>query len=487
MCELRVRALQDAQVCPFQEGRTAVLGRALGEPMFFPVLPSRDLQTGAQKVAVDGFNKDRSGVRVGRWLGRYRQESGLLRALFLPSGYVFSEDAHDAIAMVRELRLVDLFEHEAIWLQRGERMLGLARQGSGKGAAYRYIDGPDQGLEANLLFGDRYATSLDGLKHPMHRDLRAFVEREGFERVRPMRCDADAVLAQVRAAGRFWTVVLDSEGASLKLGCVHESKEHRVALQAWQQTQKIRLLALEKMRETALQQVRERPPFDRPRDVEDHFDDGTLRPAWWDAYRRGQAAFVHEGNHYQVFDPGGKPWPPQVCVNLVLENFERTAGTWYRERGEKPERVKGLFDFNDYGIKNRSGVLAFGDFAAEHPELFHFVRLPDSERIAFADRARFFGALEQRADDFQPGDVVAIHGLKKDGYVHQHAMLVLYSDPVTGVPIGLFDQMSRPRIRTWEMVMAEAPKRSILYRARPTQHVWDRLSKAAEVVPAVDR
>jgi hypothetical protein len=68
---------------------------------------------------------------------------------------------------------------------------------------------------------------------------------------------------------------------------------------------------------------------------------------------------------------------------------------------------------------------------------------------------------------------VAIQGLKSDGKIHQHAILVEALDPLTGFPHGLADQMRLPRRRTWETIMAEAPLRSLLFRARPKAPILD--------------
>jgi hypothetical protein len=70
---------------------------------------------------------------------------------------------------------------------------------------------------------------------------------------------------------------------------------------------------------------------------------------------------------------------------------------------------------------------------------------------------------------------VAIHGKKADGKIHQHAILVEWSDPLSGFPYGLADQMKRPRRRTWEGIMAEAPLRSLYYRVRPQPAVFERV------------
>ncbi|MEQ9319664.1 MAG: hypothetical protein RIF41_10940, partial [Polyangiaceae bacterium] len=68
-------------------------------------------------------------------------------------------------------------------------------------------------------------------------------------------------------------------------------------------------------------------------------------------------------------------------------------------------------------------------------------------------------------------------GPKPDGYVHQHAILVEDTDPVTGMPYSLADQMKWPRLRTWEGIMAEAPKRALLYHVRPKTSFLTRLDR----------
>jgi hypothetical protein len=162
-------------------------------------------------------------------------------------------------------------------------------------------------------------------------------------------------------------------------------------------------------------------------------------------------------------------------VDFVLDSFERTSGTWFHPLGEHPKRERGRLDFSETGNDNRRGVIPFGEFAGKHPELFDLIRFTGGERIPFGDRARFFAELEARGDDVRAGDIVAIQGKKADGKIHQHAILVEWTDPVTGFAAGLADQMRRPRRRTWEGIMAEAPLRSLFYRVRPTEDVFAKL------------
>lgn len=171
----------------------------------------------------------------------------------------------------------------------------------------------------------------------------------------------------------------------------------------------------------------------------------------------------------------GRPHPPQVCVDFVLDSWERASGAWFTPRGEKPQRIKGKLDISAYDPENRRGVLGFGKFAEENPELFELRKFEGQERIPFAKRDDFFAFLQAHVHELRAGDVLAIQGIKRDNRVHQHAILLEEVDPLTGFPSGLADQMKAPRRRTWEGIMAEAPKRSLLYRARPKDVIFEKL------------
>jgi hypothetical protein len=115
--------------------------------------------------------------------------------------------------------------------------------------------------------------------------------------------------------------------------------------------------------------------------------------------------------------------------------------------------------------------MGFLGFARKRGDLFDLYELAAEERIPFAQRDRYFASLLRADERFQPGDVLAIQGVKADGRVHQHAILLEGLDPLTGFPSELADQMRITRRRSWEAIMAEAPKRSLLFRARPKPEV----------------
>ncbi len=472
-CSVLSQKIRRAAALPgaakFEAKRSEILGRARGEPMLFLREPE---PTPAAELPEVALRVQRATAKRGpfaRVVSLRRALAGdrpALRALLLPQGYVYSADPIEALALVTRLALTDLFDEDTIYLQRGEVIHALQRV-RGRDARYEHADGS----RAELLFGDRVATSRDALDAPLHRDARALQDRLGFDRMEVEHASKDGILARLRFGAAWTKVTLASDGAALSLSCFREPQERRLRIEKHLASEAPRRAALTRLRHAVDAYVREALPFDRPRGEETADRDGQLRPAWRFAYLAGRQGFQFDEQWYPVYDSEGRPHPPQVCVDFVLDSFERANDTWYSPRGEPPQRSAGRLDFNAFGIENRRAVLALGEFARERTELFEHERLAPEERIKFRERERFFGFLTEHADRFRAGDIVAIQGLKNDGKIHQHAILIERTDPLSGFPYGLADQMKRPRRRTWEGIMAEAPLRSLLYRIRPKDSV----------------
>jgi hypothetical protein len=453
----------------FEANRIAILGRARGEPMVFTRAP-RQVDPAAlspeARRSLETFTKARPAGRVLALVQRHRLDKPTLRTLLLREGYTYAEDPADALALAADVKLADLFDEAIVHLQRGARVHKLTRVQEKKDVRYVFEDGPLAGITADILFGDRVALTREELSVPLHRDLAALSEEQGFDRAAIVHMTDPAIVADLRFGAHKARAVLDAEGAALRVACLAEDADTRAAVRAFQDREAPRLRALAKVREAVTALVSEQMRFDRPTDEKGPDKDGTLRPAWMTAYLQGRTSFGYEGKSYPVYDPQGRAWPPEVCVDFVLDSFERAGGTWFRPKSEKPGRAIGRFQWID-DMRELRGVIGFGERAEKHPELFEVRRFAGRERIPFGERARFFQFLADHTGDIRPGDIVAIHGLKRDERIHQHAIFVERTDPVTGFAYGLADQMRRPRRRTWEGIMAEAPKRSLLYRVHP--------------------
>jgi hypothetical protein len=463
----------------FEKDRVSILGRAMGEPTVFvaaPALPA----TGAPAADVSGGEEMRIALvrgRIASLRGRYKAQPAELRARVLRQGYVYSDDAHEAFALVQELTLGDLFAEEEIWLARGERVDRLVKRRSrfDKSWEYAYTEGPDAGRSARLYFADRVAPKKEDLGEPLHRDVRALRDRVGFDRMKIEHLANKSIVASLRIAGEWTHALVTADGAHLELGCLDAPREARERMLAAAHADEPRRRALAALRDAVSILVEERLPFDRPRNAEDHLSDGQLRPSWRWAYQRGDHGFGHDEQGYPVFDADGRPYPPETCVEFILDAYERGSGTWFRPASEPRGRTAGGLDFDALGLLNRSGVIGFSLWAGDHQEIFDIERFPIAERIPFRDRERYFQNLLDRADTITPGDIVAIQGIKRDGNIHQHAILVEDVDPLTGFAYGLADQMKRPRRRTWEGIMNEAPLRALFWHLKPKADLLLRL------------
>lgn len=485
-CRAKIALISSLQELPgapeFDAHRVEIFGRARGEPMVFvrePKVTADEALTPAWLASRRLFEKARPGFRVSNLRARHRREPEALRALLLREGYAYSPDPLDALDLVSQIFLADLFADEEIWLQRGSDTRRLRRETKHKETTYRYVDGPLVGRAADLLFGDRVALVAGDLASPLHRDLRALADAEGFDRARIDRRTDAGLVAELRFADQRVRALIPSEGAALRLDCLDADSDSRAAVKAARDADAPRRRGLARLHEVVTTVLGESFRFDRPEGEKGPDRDGTLRPVWASAYLSGRSSFDYDGASYAVFDSAGNAWPPEVCVDFVLDTYERTSGSWFRPRGPSLGRDPGRLRFDATGTANLRGVIAFGQFAEKQPSLFTMRRFAGKERIEFRERSRYFQFLADHADEVRPGDVIAIHGMKRDDRIHQHAILVEYADPITGFPSGLADQMKRPRRRTWEGIMAEAPLRSLLFRARPTAEVFAKLDPGA--------
>lgn len=478
-CDARWKELEAAPGRAYGSGvlekdRAAFVGRARGAVTLLVKEPGPSQKRDAQ------LDKELPYVRIARLVSRMKHDKKALRAILLRDGYVYADDPQDAFELDARIKLTDLFDEEHIVLERGEETFRLVRNKGKYETTYQHEDGVRKGKPAQVLFGDRLRLDGDAAPAPLHRDVLSFAHREGFDRMTVKRITDDALLADLRFGDTTLRTVVAAKGAKLSIECFAEPKEKRAAAAASLEQNRWRLRAEAAMREVVTQQLDEALPFDRPRDEKGPDKDGMLRPYWLTAYKNGRPGFEVDGQSYAVFLPDGRAQPPQVCVDFVLDTYERASGSWYAPRGASPGRPPGRLDINAHGIQNRRGVLGFHKFAGDNPALFDVRNFTGAERIPFENRKAFFAYLLENADLFRAGDVLAIQGLKRDDRIHQHAILLEFVDPLTGFPAGMADQMKLPRRRTWEGIMAEAPKRSLLYRARPTETIFRPLDDGSD-------
>jgi hypothetical protein len=476
-CRARVATVLGSPKAPgapaFDAARIEILGRVRGEPAYFIREPAATPESALEPRLVASaktFAMQRPGGRVVNLLKRYKHEPRALRSLLLREGYAYAADPADALMLITQVSLTDLFDEPQIFLMRGTTIRALTRTTINKEA--RYVD--TKGKPADMLFGDRVAVTEKELDEPLHRDIAALSESAGFDRLRIQHVTNEAFVADVRFGQTWANALMVSDGAKVSLACIAEEPPVRNAITTHLETTAPQRRAMQAIRDTITKVVDESFRFDRPEREPNHFRDGILRPLWMTAYLQGRTSYTFEKHTYSVFGPDGLAYPPEVCVDFIIDTYERAGGSWFRSQGETPGRTPGRLSLSAPKKPAPRGVVGLADFAEDLPDLFQVVRYQGNERIPYGERAKFFANLVDHAD-LRPGDIVAIQGLKRDDYVHQHGIFVDRIDALTGFPFGLADQMKRPRRRTWEGIMAEAPKRSLYYRARPTEEMMKRI------------
>jgi hypothetical protein len=302
-----------------------------------------------------------------------------------------------------------------------------------------------------------------------HVDLRGLAKQLGFDELEISRITARGLAARAVYGDLRVPTLLRVEPGKASLGC-----ELLGAARSAVQAHRAQATRAERVQSQVLsivkEQVDEALPFDEPK-TEDGQQDGHLRPEWRNAYLRGSSSYEFNGDRYSVFDSSGRPRPPQVCIDFILDTFERASGTWWQGRDLPRQRVLGRLRFEDTEIENRRSVERFIEYARAHGEAFDVYEPAAEQRVPLRNRQQFFTTIYRARQHYRRGDVVAILGPRDDDELHYHSFIIVEADPVSGMPTELAANAGRPRIRSWEGEMSNAPRRSIFARVRPRQ-LW---------------
>ncbi len=469
----RIEALEALPGAPgFEARRVEILGRARAEPVAFERAPGANEAPTREVVRLRSLLEKAPSPAEGlsSVLAATRRNFALRRQVLLREGYLYAESPALASVLAGSLRLEHLFDEAEIVLERGDRVRHLVRQ------AGRYFDAPALGAdvaakakpsaEASLFLLDRASLPGEGLPEKLHFSVREAAESAGASSLGIERITSQGVLVLLDYAGTKLRAVLERTAASTTLRCVESKPETVARVEAARELSRRRRVAFSPMRSAIDSMVDEQLPFDEPK-TEDGQQDGKLRPAWREAYFKGEKRYEFNGDEYAVFDGHGRPRVPQVCVDFITDVFERASGAWWAPRGQGRKRAPGRISFRSLGIENARSVESLLDFAQATPEWFEVTVTPDEERIPFRKRQDFFAKIAAQPDRYQVGDVVFIYGLRDDDKHHYHSFFVYDTDPVSGAPILVAANAGRPRVRSWEGEMQNAPKRSIVARLRP--------------------
>lgn len=392
----------------------------------------------------------------------YKQPARL-RGLLLREGYFYVDAPALGSILSNCITLKLLFSEPRLELTRGTVTRTLSRRKDGE-----YVFTDDSGTEAvaTLLLFDRVTVQGEKLGPDFHVSITDVRESLGASRFSLTHQSASHLIGTFEYASYEVPTLLRIRGRTAELDCEAVPKERREELARLRGESRRRAVVLRRLREVVEAQVKETLPFDEPK-TEEGQQDGKLRREWVTAYKNGAYQFKFNGDSYPVFDSSGRPRTPQVCIDFITDTWERLSGTYWNPRGAPRSRLIGRLDFDALPIENRRSVENLLTFASARPSWFDVLLIPEAERIALSNRRAFFERLRDRHKDYAIGDVVAILGPRDDDKLHYHSFFVIEDDPITGVATRVAANAGRPRIRTWEAEMQNAPRRAIVARIRP--------------------
>jgi hypothetical protein len=400
------------------------------------------------------------------------------RAVLLKDGYLYADSPRIARALVAQVTAPQLFGHDQIWVQRGERIFHAERR---KGNYY-YTDGPLEGDMVRLLLFDRIGFGDPAQASPaLHRDVRSLRYRLHFTRMQVRHITQDHIVALLKYRDRWVPTLLKSTGPHLDMECEITDTRTQSLVNDERETIGRRQRAVQVLRKAMLAEIDEKLPFDEPRHEYGMQFDGFLRRQWRAAYFSGKRHYNFNGDRYEVYDQQGRPVVPQVCVDFLTDTFERASGTWYTPRGETPQKRVGALDF---GTEIEKPWLRrapdFVNYVKEHGEWFETLDINRDDQIPLGEREALRSYLVGRARDFRPGDILIIKGYTPwdPKTMHYHSFFLYETDPLSGLPIALVGNTGRPSMRVWEREAKRTPKRAIIHRLRPRIEWMERIFAA---------
>jgi hypothetical protein len=469
--------------------RLEILSRAKAEPVVLTDVPqfvdTEDPGVGVRRFRELILKSEHPWDVISARLQRFSALPAEGRATLLRDGYLYAEEPELAYALVNLIGAEHLFNDSQIWLQRGEFIYHAKR----KISRYYFSDGPNEGEPVRLLLLDRIGNGPDPApSETVVRDFRALKYRQRFNQATVRHITHDHIVATLRYGEYPVQTLLKADGARLSLACevVEDAVFDAIEEEKLETARRERVVSA--LRVTMQQQIEEQIPFDEPRHEYGHQLDGNLRRNWLAAYLTGKNSFAYNGDRYKVFDPKGKPIPPQVCVDFLTDTLERTSGTWWQPKGGPRQRVAGRLDFNmtELELAKLRRVPGFLSYAREQGDKFEVLEIEPRERIQLGDRARFLEYLTTHWKEYQPGDMVVIRGKTPwdPSEEHYHSFFIYESDPLSGTPLALVGNAGRPSVRYWEVEARRTPERSVQQRIRPKTAWLERILDPSRPIPS---
>lgn len=200
--------------------------------------------------------------------------------------------------------------------------------------------------------------------------------------------------------------------------------------------------------------------------------DWFLRPQAIRALKKwNKNYFEFKGIKYPLF-VNWKPNIPQVCIDFVLDFYEKFNDSYYDRYWNHPDKLN--FEKIFGGFFKRRRVEYILDCIVNNKnnlqEYFKLIDLPDNLKVSYNMWEKIVDIIRNNLSKIvKPGDTIIIYGPLNDGLMHYHAFIVYQVSHNNDIIV--MENTKYPSKESLIRVLSRSPKRKIIHIIRPTEKV----------------
>lgn len=387
------------------------------------------------------------------------------RDVLLKEGYIYTDDSNAAYAISQLIKAHHIFNDKYITIQRGNVKMRAEKVKN----TYFFKDGPFAKEEVSLMMYDRIYTKEPN--EQLHIDFRYLKNKYQFDTIDIVKYSDSHILSNLYYDNLKIKSIINLN--NMEIECQESNSDIDINLLYNKIVErKNRFIGIQNLKQAISNSVIERLPFDEPIHEYGLQLDGKLRPRWEYSYLLGKTSFNYNGDKYYIYDNLGRPKVPQVCIDFIIDTFDRASGTWYNTK-EKPQKNIGSFNSSEHSSFLRN-VTEFNNFVNKNKQWFEVNNIKSIKHFNEED---FYSYMYDK--NYKDGDIILIKGKtpwdKKE--VHFHSFFIFETDPISGIPTIIAGNAGPASFRPWEIERRRTPDRFIFMSVRLKQDFLDLLSK----------
>lgn len=228
--------------------------------------------------------------------------------------------------------------------------------------------------------------------------------------------------------------------------------------------------------------IKEMNQFDEPR-TEVGQQDGSLRRHWIRAWHAHKGSYEVNGDKYYVRNREGKPVPPQVCADLIVDTFDRMGGNWWVYNSGRHLRINQVNSFSKF-IKSKDlsprRVPDLINVMESNPDYFKLIYKREDSGVKIGKHSKSIELMSSL--NVQENDIVFIQGTTPwdKTHIHWHSFFLyeFNDEKEDWIILGNSGMVAKRRLITESR---RTPKRKIEYIFRATDALLSFIDEKEEI------